>query len=168
MTTKLVDRGWNKIKTNLKALQYTEITVGIQGQEARLVDEESGASLADIAVYNHFGNKHIPERPFLQLALDNNKAEILKRFKGSLKLITEGKVNAPTQLDLLGAYLVGVIQQEITNLNNPPNADSTIKRKGHNNPLIGGRLPYKKRDGTQVHGQTGGRLRQSVTYEIRY
>ncbi len=168
MTTKLVDRGWNKIKTNLKALQNTEITVGIQGQEARLQDPDSGASLADIAVYNHFGTKHIPERPFLQLALDNNKAEILKRFNGSLKLITEGKVNAPTQLDRIGAYLVVLVQKEITDFNDPPNKPSTIRMKGHNNPLIGGRLPYKKRDGTQVHGQTGGRLRQSVTYEIRY
>ena len=151
MSTKLIDRGWNKIKTNLKALKNTEITVGIQGQEARLQDPDSDASLADIAVYNHFGTKHIPERPFLQLALDNNKAEILKRFKGSMRLITEGKVTAPTQLDRLGAYLVALVQQEISSNIQPANAPSTIRRKGSSRTLI-----------------DTGRLRQSVTYEIRY
>lgn len=151
MSTKLVDRGWQKIYHNMKKLKNTEIVVGILGAEARLTDGKSDATLADIAVYNHFGTKHIPARPFLQNAVDQNQAEILKRLKGSLKLISEGQVSPETQLNRIGAYLVGLVQREITDLRTPPNAPATIRKKKSDNPLI-----------------DTGRLRQSVTFEIRY
>ena len=50
------------------------------------------------------------------------------------------------------------------------NAETTKKRKGHSKPLVGGRIAYAKRDKdkTVVAAETGGRLRSSITYEIRY
>lgn len=152
MTTRLVDRGWNNIKTQIKRLQGTEITVGVQGQEARLKDPDSGATLADIAAYNHFGTKHIPPRPFLQLALDNNQKQINDFIDKNLNyLMTRKGAQAPAALNRIGAFLVGQIQREINSNIQPANAPSTIKAKKSSRTLV-----------------DTGRLRSSITYEIRY
>lgn len=152
MTTKIVDRGWNNIKTQIKRLQGTEITVGVQGQEARLKDPDSDATLADIAVYNHFGTKHIPPRPFLQLALDNNQKQINDFIDKNLNyLMTRKGAQAPAALNRIGAFLVGAIQREINSNIQPANAPSTIRAKKSSRTLV-----------------DSGRLRSSITYEIRY
>lgn len=152
MTTKLIDRGWNNIKTQIKRLQGTEITVGVQGQEAQLKDPDSDATLADIAVYNHFGTKHIPARPFLQLALDNNQKQINDFIDKNLNyLMTKKGSQAPAALNRIGAFLVGAIQREINSNIQPANAPSTIRAKKSSRTLV-----------------DSGRLRSSITYEIRY
>ncbi len=152
MTTRLVDRGWNNIKTQIKRLQGTEITVGVQGQEARLKDPDSDATLADIAVYNHFGTKHIPPRPFLQLALDNNQKQINDFIDKNLNYLMARKgAQAPAALNRIGAFLVGAIQREINSNIQPANAPSTIRQKKSSRTLV-----------------DSGRLRSSITYEIRY
>lgn len=175
--SKLVDLGWEKIKTNIKRLKNTEITVGVMGEEAHIKDPDSDVTVVDYAVYNHFGTKNkagvqvIPPRPFLQMGLDNNKKQIVKFINKNIKFLTENEgASVESALNRIGAFLVAAIQREITNGDFVENAETTKKRKGHSKPLVGGRIAYAKRDKdkTVVAAETGGRLRSSITYEIRY
>ena len=52
-------------------------------------------------------------------------------------------------LNKIGVTAVGLVQKYMTDLRTPPNAASTIKKKGSSNPLI-----------------DSGALRQSVSYKI--
>lgn len=58
----------------------------------------------------------------------------MEQFK---KDLIESSLDFKTSENRLGHIMVGDIQKEITDLQEPPNAESTIKKKnGKSNPLI--------------------------------
>ena len=95
------------------------------------------------AVFNEMGTKTIPERPALRNAMRANRSKYQRAIKAEmrslLKTIEAGgsisgaKVGIMSRLGILGQ---GDVQSEITSLQSPPNAPSTIARKKSSNPLI--------------------------------
>ena len=111
-----------------------------------------GTPVASVASWNEFGTKTtagkqiIPERPFFRNAIPKMKERIVD--------ITVKRVPADLHVSkqdarLMGSACKGILQTEIRDLNQPPNAPRTIERKGSSNPLI-----------------ADGFMRISVTYEI--
>ena len=132
------------MRKELEKLQTKKVAlVGIH--ESAGVDEESGQTVAFIGAANHFGTDKIPARPWLDVGVESGTEEYLEVIQDG---IAEGEP-AEKVLDQLGVLAVGYTQQYITDLDSPPNAPSTIKRKGSANPLI-----------------DTGNMRQSVTYTI--
>lgn len=104
---------------------------------------EADQDVINRAIWNNFGTGHIPERPFMQNAMRNNRASYKAAMKASASTIMEqvalGKRPADEKrkaLKRLGIKAQGDIQAEITSLRSPPNAPSTIRQKGSSNPLI--------------------------------
>jgi len=107
---------------------------GIMSGEA---SGEGSASLVEIAIWNELGTSRIPPRPFIQSTADEKAREWKKTVKRVTKLMQDGKVNAEDASGLLGQQMQADIQQKIIDLRDPPNADSTKKKKkGSDNPLI--------------------------------
>ena len=106
--------------------------------------------ILDIAVWNHYGTRNIPERPFLDNAMWDNRAKYRKAMEGAARKLLMGETGMGTVLSRLGIMAQGDVQAEIVALRDPPNAASTIRQKGSSSPLI-----------------DTGRMRQSVTYEVR-
>lgn len=130
---KIVDHGWGRIKKQVAMMSNVALTVGIQS-DAGVNDE--GTSIALYAYYNEFGTDRIPERPFIRSTADEQRTKwngLLDRvFQNAL----DGKGNMLTNLKLVGEVAQKDIQRKITTLREPPNAPSTIERKGSSNPLI--------------------------------
>ena len=63
--------------------------------------------------------------------------------------VLSGEMTMQTLLEQMGNLAEGHVKQEITDLDTPPNAQSTIDRKGSSSPLI-----------------DTGALRQSIRYVI--
>ena len=107
---------------------------------------ESGEfSMATLGALQHFGNDKIPARPWLDVGVEQGNKEYLD-------VIEEGIADGLSQdqiLEQVGAIAAGYAQQYITDLDTPPNAPSTVKKKGSNNPLI-----------------DTGAMRASVTYIV--
>jgi hypothetical protein len=102
------------------------------------------------AIWNHFGtSRGIPSRPFLLNAMRKNRAKYLSAMKSAAKKILRGEEGTEMTLRRLGILAQGDVQSEITDLRSPPNAPSTIKKKGSSNPLI-----------------DTGEMRQAVTYKV--
>ncbi len=101
------------------------------------------------AIWNEFGTRRIPERPFFRRALRANRGKYVKLLAARAKEVIEGRTTTDKALNQLGLLAVGDIQHEITVLNHPPNAPATIKAKGSSKPLI-----------------DTGEMRQSVTYRV--
>lgn len=114
-----------------------------------LPNGKADASIIESAIYNEFGTDTIPERPAHRLAIDTNKAEFRRIMRADAKLMVIGRMQMATHLNRLGAEGQGAIQDMITSLSTPENAQSTIDRKGSSNPLI-----------------DTGETRQSVTWVI--
>lgn len=84
----------------------------------------------------------IPPRPWLDVGVQSGSADYLS-------VIENNSDDLDRALNMVGNIAVGKVQQYMTELQDPPNAPSTIKNKGSSNPLI-----------------DTGALRQSVTYSI--
>ena len=111
---------------------------------------KASQSAINKAVWGEFGNSRgIPERPFFRNALKNNQGKYDQFMQRAAKRIATGQNHIENELELLGHMVVGDVQVSITDLSEPPNHPSTIKRKGSSNPLI-----------------DTGHMRQSATHEL--
>lgn len=137
-----IDKGWDNIQRELSKLKDSYVLIGIQ--EGTVTKEEvkgdrlkkGGQSMVDIAVANEFGTKIIPARPFMSTSYDENKALINKAIITEYRKVQDGKLNGKKALTRVGLLVVRLIQQKINQIKTPPNAPSTIQRKGSSNPLI--------------------------------
>ena len=137
-----------KFYKEIEELKKLQVHVGFQHGDA--TDEDSGADLADIAMWNELGTVHSPPRPFLRQSVDSNESRIKSACEAGLKALTRGEKTAKDVLEMLGVMQKGLIQNTIRNGDFAPNAPSTIKKKGSSKPLI-----------------DSGRMRQSVNYVIK-
>lgn len=130
------DRGY---KAFVRAMQNASkadphVTVGVHGKdEARGGDEPTNV---EVATFNEFGTTTAPARPFLRTAVDENRRKYATMFQRTLGLWVDGKTTLHDALAIVGTQAKADVQLKITKIRDPPNAPSTIERKGSSNPLI--------------------------------
>jgi hypothetical protein len=139
------DMGWKRILRETRAMKRRGVKVGVLGDAER----NDGQSMIDIAIYNEFGTKNIPARPFIRGSYDSKRRELGKFKDRLLAQILRGKLDTVHALKILGEHHKGQIQEYMTTLDDPPNAPSTIEAKGSSNPLI-----------------DNGQLRRSIDWEL--
>jgi hypothetical protein len=162
---RLVDRdlGYRRFVANLAKLRKAStggpgagpgVLVGVRDAAG---SDEDGTPLVQIAAVHEFGSSdgHTPERSFLRSTVDvqgEAYAVALVAVLDAARKAPIGAGNAVIRRGLgrLGAKAVGDVKRTITDLDTPPNAPSTVERKGSSNPLI-----------------DTGRLRQSIDFEVR-
>lgn len=130
----LLDAVLQKLK-----LQFGTVDVGFFVGSAKY---KGGKDVTQVARDNDKGTKKIPERPFMIPA--GNKAAN-KTINITVNSIASG-MDENEALSRAGIMFKNAIQREITNLKEPPNAESTIEKKGSSNPLIDTGLMRSKVD----------------------
>ncbi|KAB1444286.1 hypothetical protein [Bordetella bronchiseptica] len=123
-TQRALKREIDKLRTSHYAL------VGIH--EAAGIEPESELTVATLGAILHFGNKHIPERPWLDKGAESGIKEYLDTIREG---VAEG-LDSKQIMARVGVEAEGAIKQYITDLDTPPNKPSTIRKKGSSNPLI--------------------------------
>ena len=93
---------------------------------------------------------HIPSRPFMRSAIDNNQNSIVRVARKEVEAIIDGEQDARMAAIGVGLHIEGLIKKNFVVGDFAPLAKSTIKRKGSSRPLI-----------------DTGHLRQSIRYVIR-
>lgn len=129
----------------LKKMTDMEIQVGFQGDQKY----EDGTSIAQVAAINEFGASDIPERPFMRQSFENHEGELQAVCDAAQRLVSSGG-SAEQALQQIGVVAKGLVQDEIVNGGFAPNAESTIKKKGSEQPLI-----------------DTGTMRQSVNFVVK-
>ena len=107
---------------------------------------EVATDIVDRAIWNHYGTAGgasgggwggpIPARPFLLNAIRKNRSKYLSMLKSFGMKVLTGEMSLDAALSQLGIAAQGDVQQEITDLKDPPNSPVTIALKGSSNPLI--------------------------------
>jgi len=143
----------------IEELCKLETRVGFQHGEA--TDEESGADICDIAMWNELGTVGAPSRPFMRQSVDGNASQISAMCKAQLQLIAEGRATARKALMDIGNLQAGLIKHTIDSGDFVPNAPSTVKRKTTGK---GGRLKGKGSKTAPLVDT--GRMKQSVRFVI--
>ena len=129
----------------LKKLAESEIQVGFQSDQTY----EDGTSLAEIAACNELGTSDTPARPFMRKSFENHESELKAACDDANTLLSNGGT-AEQALNQIGVFCRGLVQEEIVEGDFAPNAPSTIKKKGSEQPLI-----------------DTGYMRQSVNYVVK-
>ena len=139
--------GGDKLKARL-----AEITTNMEnGKSVKIgffanATYPDGTSVAQVAVWNDWGTKRIPPRPFFRTFAKQAHDNAAKRIG---KLLKANDYNAETTLDLLGTFEAGKLKAIINKGMPPPNAPYTIAKKGFDHPLL-----------------DTGHMRDSVAHEV--
>lgn len=132
-SVRVVDRGARALLTRLRA-SATAAEVGVLGADASK-EESEGVTIADVARWAEYGIGQ-PQRRWLGGWIDANRDALLERVRIESRAVIAGDRTKAEALARLGLWIQGGIQQRIANGIEPPNAESTVERKGSSTPLI--------------------------------
>lgn len=134
--------GWERLLKRLEVLERKEIRWGIFNKRYGADHRNRGAWVAGVAKANNDGTYGGPARPFFDTNVDRNATPadpLGKRTQTLLRNLVAGTMTNKTSTSdaaALGKHLQESLQQEILDFAEPRNADTTIERKGFNDPLI--------------------------------
>lgn len=138
-----------KVDALVKAMSgKASVKVGLPAGEANPYPD--GTSVISVGVWNEFGTEFIPPRPFLRTGIEEGKGGYRKLNRANLKAMQHGEKTAEQAMGELGLLAQGDVQAMIVAVTEPPNAPSTIARKGSKSPL-----------------EDTGHLKQSITFEVQ-
>lgn len=123
-TQRALKKEIDKLRTSHYAL------VGIHESAGQV--EDSQMTMATLGAIQHFGNDDIPARRWLDTGAETGTKDYLDVIREGVE---EG-LTAEQIMKRVGVEAEGAIRQYITDLKEPANKESTIKRKGSSNPLI--------------------------------
>lgn len=146
------DRGLRARLRAVARLGGYEVAVGVLHDTGDAPHEDSDLTVLEVASIHEFGAPAagIPQRSFVRAWVDENRPAIAARQRALATQVLAGKLTEQQALDQLGAWAAGQIQQRISAGIAPPNAASTVDRKGSATPLI-----------------DSGQLRSSVSWAVR-
>jgi phage gpG-like protein len=154
------DRAWKRIYRNATALGGLVVKVGVIGDAADAPAEDDGddeitvGRIAGVhefgaAIQTRFGVILIPERSFIRSTMADERPALSSLIGRLAGRVIDGKLTEAGALGQLGARIAAQMQRRIARGIPPPNAPSTIARKGSSKPLI-----------------DTGRLRSSITWAV--
>lgn len=126
----------NKLYNSINSIRNVEILTG-WGEQARY---NANISIGKVMALQNYGFKKddvvVPARPFMDNCINNNQNKWKQESNYLLSQVVLGKITFNNIVNQLKLSLSGDLAEEIQKTNTPPNAPSTIKKKGFNKPLI--------------------------------
>lgn len=127
------DTGFHAMLASLRSLEDKKLKVGVLPSAGRNSD---GVDLVDVAVWNEFGTRHIPSRPFMRVAADKNENKWNRYAERCVDAALKNRANINNAVCLLGEQIKSDVQRVFGSGEFAPNKASTIRRKGSSKPLI--------------------------------
>ena len=93
-------------------------------------------SILQVAVWNNFGTKTIPRRPFMDQAEPKLQVMWHQLLKATAKKINTNPAVLDTVMQAAANRAEGIVRNEIDNGGFVPNAPYTVRKKGSAQPLI--------------------------------
>lgn len=129
----------------------TDILVGVpKNAEPYSKKGSSTIPVATVAAMHEFGTGGQEERSFLRSSFDEHQKKYIKMAQKLVKKVVEKGGTIEKVAALIGQEAEFDVVDKINAISTPGNADSTIARKGFDNPLI-----------------ETGKLKQSIRFEVR-
>ena len=113
-------------------MNANEVSVGA----IKEVPEHTQEELQQIVRYNEFGTTKIPARSFLRGSLYRNSKHGWRFVsREAVKGVLNGSLTGNKAYKIVGDRMVEDVKHQI-DIVGPPNAPSTIRKKGRNQPLV--------------------------------
>lgn len=127
------DNGYRELVKRILASKGVIMTVGIHAEEGGAPD--GALTVVEVAEVNEYGLGP-PARPFLGPWADSNADTMPRRMREEYEAALKAGADPIMRLDALAQVAAGEVQAKISGGIAPPNAPSTIARKGSSTPLI--------------------------------
>lgn len=121
------DLGYDKIVRELLSLDKKKVSAG-------LLDNKKNR--AQIGYWQEYGTPTIPKRPFMRTTITKYQDSYTNLFAKKIKFLIEGSITQNQALTDLGKQMARDLENSIITWSDPPNAKSTVQKKGFNDPLI--------------------------------
>lgn len=141
----------------LKSRPYVKVGLPESKFSKKKKGSDGPASLGEVAVYNEFGTKTIPERSFIRATYDEKVKDWRAKGKKLITKVFMGEETVSSSTGKMGEVIKSDIQAKIRSGIAPKNRPSTLKRK-EDKRAAGNTEPVKTLIDT-------GQLVQSITYE---
>lgn len=140
------DLGWKKIRDQIKSMDGKAVTAGLHEEDAGNRDPNAVMR----GYFNEFGTDTAPARPFIRTTHDTQKLKWVRQMQSDLGRVMDQQMTGQQMLESVGAMAADDIRQAVTDWDTPPNAPSTIQRKGFDDPLV-----------------ETGEMRDAIAYKVR-
>ncbi len=121
------DKGAKAVTKAIESTKALVLTVGVHA--------DAGGENLENAERHEFG-LGVPQRSFIGSYADANEATIVARMGKAVAAGLKGTGNPRQNLEALALKCAGEVQEKIAAGIDPPNAISTIMKKGSSKPLI--------------------------------
>ena len=143
------DNGYKALAKQVFGIKKPLVNVGIHAAEGSKIPKGGKATVLEYGTYNEFG-LGVPERSFIRGTADAKGKEWRDFAASRMRLVIKGELTKEQALEQMGLRFQSNMQKRISDGISPPNAPSTIAKKGSSKPLI-----------------DTGTLRSSITYSIK-
>lgn len=135
---RVIDRGWDRIRKEMRLMNGSFTKVGIQAGTPRRASKEDPkpAPMVTVALANEFGTPDQPERSFMRTTYDERRATVTRLMESEKDKILRGASTTARSLALVGEYFQGQVQKKIRSNVPPPNAPATVRKKKSSTTLI--------------------------------
>ena len=99
-----------------------------------------GTKVVDVVRWNEYGTSKIPARPAFRRSISRTAPKLAEIGAEQAREMLHGKLRFNVAARRLAKLLAEDMQKAVESFRTPPNAPSTIRKKGFNNPLIETRL----------------------------
>lgn len=127
------DPGFHALLSSLSTLRRSKIEVGVLPSAGR---NSEGVDLVDVAVWNEFGTRHVPARPFMRIAADRNESIWNCYAEQCIDAALQNGADINHTFSVLGEQIKRDVQLVFGSGEITPNKPATIRRKGSSVPLI--------------------------------
>lgn len=162
------DRKWKKLIKEMRGVGAAYVTVGLHADAKPYeTGQAEAATVAQIASVHEFGSQdgHVPMRAFFRPTIDANREKYAALLERVMRLVIAQKLPLKKALSLVGLQVAVDVKRAITDLTDPPLAESTIARKK-------AKAAYLGAEKAEAYAESGanplvdtGHMRHSVTYD---
>ena len=143
MNIQIVEDNFPQLQKAVEDLNKYQLHIGIFGDGGETEDGESYVMIANVHEFGMVidfktkeGSVTIPERSFMRSTFDEKEREWVAFLEERIERVFGFQMTVEQAYEQMGAKAASDIQSKIRDLRDPPNADSTIAKKGSSNPLI--------------------------------
>lgn len=110
----------------------------LKGKDIKVGVHEGEAEMSMIAAVHEYGmpSLGIPERSFIRSGFDENVGKIERKIRELMPAVIDNSMDPDLFLDTIGEEFASLLKKKLIDLQDPPNSEATIKRKGSSNPLV--------------------------------
>jgi len=132
------DRGWRRIRMNIKDMGYIHVDVGIQDDAPPYNKDGKSVPLPKVAIWNEYGTEDAPARPFMRKTARDSLLDLRELVARCVDMVIRGNTTARGAMQRVGNFYKKAIIATIDSSPSwaVPNALRTIAKKGSAHPLI--------------------------------